>query len=93
MVKKRPPSRPVQRVDPCRSQCSSRHSDHAVADVLQLLQHLPRAAVQLLGHRALLLGRQLRELLAQVAINHVLHREVEGAAGNEGWVGLGWGLG
>ena len=32
------------------------------------------------AHRALLLRRQLRVLLAQVTVNHVLDREVEGAA-------------
>lgn len=43
-----------------------------VAQVLQLLEHLAGRALQLLGDRALLVGRHLRELLAQVAVDHVL---------------------
>mmetsp|Transcript_36613 Transcript_36613/g.81476 ORF Transcript_36613/g.81476 Transcript_36613/m.81476 type:complete len:230 (-) Transcript_36613:3346-4035(-) len=50
-----------------------------VADVLQLLEHLTRAAVQLLRNAALLGSRQRGVLGAQVSIHCVLDREVRGA--------------
>mmetsp|Transcript_13607 Transcript_13607/g.31854 ORF Transcript_13607/g.31854 Transcript_13607/m.31854 type:complete len:212 (+) Transcript_13607:75-710(+) len=53
--------------------------EDTVAEILQLLEHLARRPVELGRDRALRRHRQRRELLAQVAVRHILDGE-EGRA-------------
>lgn len=50
-----------------------RHLVYLIAEVLELLQHLSRGALQILSNLLLLLRRQLGELLTQVSIDDILH--------------------